>query len=237
MLTDTPNRTSAPTPLGTIRQIRAAVRALDNRWRQVATTPSCETLKPELGDLLALASTAAVPGNEGHPARVGIIAQATARAAGWKEDEAEELRLHGVLHDIGKVGVNPSILIKPGPLTPEEKRSVELHAAIGHRLLASRVPLLRRAARVAWEHHERWDGTGYPRGLAGKQIDRRARVVAIADVYDALISPRPYRVALTAQEALRIMRAERGSHFDPHLLDAFVRAWTLSGGEWECAVG
>jgi putative two-component system response regulator len=210
---------------------------LEDRWLQAATAPAGRTLDLELRDLLTLAGRVAAPGLEGHAARVGTIARATARAAAWKEEDVEELPLHGALHDIGKAGVDPLILAKPGSLTPEEKRSVERHAAIGYRLLASRVPLLRRAARVAWQHHERWDGTGYPRGLAGKQIDRRARLVAIADVYDALTSTRPYRPALTPEEALQIMRAGRESHFDPHLLDAFVQAWTLAKGQWECVAG
>lgn len=196
------------------------IQSLEARWLAAPGEPVVAAT-PWLSELLA---SAAEPGAAEHGTRVGLIAEATALAAGWPAPIASELRVIAALHDIGKVAVDEAILSKPGPLTPAERRRVETHPIIGHRILASRVPLLRRAARIARDHHERWDGTGYPRRLAGKQIDRRARVVAIADVYDALTSRRPYRDALTPEEALLIMRAGRGAQFEPALLDAFVDA-------------
>lgn len=169
--------------------------------------------------------------------RVGRIAEATARAAGWDPMRATELRVHGALHDLGKVGVSPAILRKAGPLSDEERRSVERHAGIGARLLSgARAPILRTAARVAGQHHEWWDGRGYPHARAGEEIHPCARIVALADVYDALTSTRPYRAALTPEDALGIMHGGRGTQFDPRLFDSFVEAWTRCASRPRCPV-
>jgi putative two-component system response regulator len=146
--------------------------------------------------------------------------------------------VHGGLHDLGKVGVSAALLAKPGPLTDDERRSVERHATIGFRLLArARAPLLRTAARVARDHHEWWNGRGYPRGRSGDAIHPCARIVAIADVYDALTSPRPYRGALAPEDAIRIMRDGRGTQFDPLFFDAFLEAWSLCASRAPCRDG
>lgn len=144
----------------------------------------------------------------------------------------ENLKLASSMHDIGKVGVADAILLKPGKLTPEERRLMELHSLIGADTLIAirrRVgddTLINMAIQVALSHHERYDGTGYPYGLQGEQIPLAARIVALADMYDALTSRRVYKDAMSHEEACRIIRASRGTHFDPRVADAFERKRT-----------
>jgi PAS domain S-box-containing protein len=132
-----------------------------------------------------------------------------------------------MLHDIGKVGIPDSILLKPGKLTKEEFEIMKTHTTLGHNAIEQTRKNLDNdtvfmfAAEIAQSHHERWDGSGYPRGLRGDQIPLTARVMAIADVYDALISVRPYKKAYSHQEAVEIIRKESGSHFDPKLVSLF----------------
>lgn len=134
------------------------------------------------------------------------------------------------LHDIGKVGIPDRILLKPGPLTPDEFEIMKSHAALGRAaidkaetLLGYSVPFLLCAKSIAQSHHEKWDGTGYPEGLVGDQIAPAARLMALADVYDALTSKRIYKDALSHEKALGIILAGRGTHFDPDLVDTFIR--------------
>lgn len=224
MQTDTPHRTRTTSGDRARRAIHSALRAIDARWRDRPTDlePGGEQERV-LAPLLACAARVREPGAADHMRRVGRIAEATARAAGWTEAAAAELRLLGALHDLGKLGIRTTVLGKAGPLTDAERRHVERHAGIGHRLLSrARTPLIRAAARVALQHHEWWNGDGYPHGLAGREIAPAARIIAIADVYDALTSPRPYRGPLAQGVALRIMRDGRGTQFDPELFDAFV---------------
>lgn len=141
----------------------------------------------------------------------------------------ENLKLASSMHDIGKVGVADAILLKPGKLTQEERRLMELHSLIGADTLIAirrRVgddPLINMAIQVALSHHERYDGTGYPYGLQGEQIPLAARIVALADMYDALTSRRVYKEAMSHEEACKIIRASRGTHFDARIVDAFER--------------
>ncbi len=128
------------------------------------------------------------------------------------------------MHDIGKVGTPDHILLKPGRLTDEELVIMRQHAEIGYEILKDSVsPLLRTAALVAWTHHEKFDGSGYPRGLAGENIPLYGRIVAVADVFDALTSARPYKLAWEVDRALDFLREGRGSHFDPACVDAFLQ--------------
>jgi methanogenic corrinoid protein MtbC1 len=134
------------------------------------------------------------------------------------------------LHDVGKVAIPDAILLKPGPLTPEERAIVETHAEEGHRLVrGSSSSILDMAATIALSHQEKWDGTGYPRGLKGEAIPIEGRIVAVADVFDALTSDRVYRKAFTVEEAVQMMREQRGRHFDPVLLDAFMEVLGQTG--------
>jgi putative two-component system response regulator len=127
------------------------------------------------------------------------------------------------MHDVGKVAIPDSILLKPGELSPGKREVMQRHAQIGHDILAySGSPLLDLAAEIARTHHERIDGTGYPAGLPAEKIPSSGRIVAVADVFDALISDRPYRAPLPLERALEIMREGRGTHFDPALLNCFI---------------
>jgi putative two-component system response regulator len=142
-------------------------------------------------------------------------------------DFVEQVVKSSPLHDIGKVGIPDAILLKTGPLTPEEKRVVESHTTIGGDTLRSVVDgagesFLAMAIDVADQHHERWDGSGYPRGLGGKEICLPARIVALVDAYDAITSDRPYKRAYDHAEAVERIAADRGRHFDPVLVDAFL---------------
>lgn len=227
MHTDTPHTPGAPSIATERHAIRTAIRAIDSRWR---TNPSDlapgEARDRLLAPLLACATRVAGPGAAGHMHGVGMVAEAVAVAAGWAPEAAADLWIHAALHDLGKLGVSPDILGKPGPLTARERQSVEHHPTIGRRLLGgTTAPLLQTAARVAGEHHECWDGSGYPRGLAGEAIHQAARVIAIADVFDALTSTRPYRGPLSEQAALRIMEQGRGTRFDEGLFDAFLSVY------------
>ena len=159
-----------------------------------------------------------------HVRRIGLYSAAIARALGWSAPRIEDLRMAAPMHDIGKIGIPDSILLSPGRLSPEQWIVLRTHTTIGAALLeGSDVPLLQMACEIALHHHEWWDGSGYPEGIAGADIPEAARIVAVADVYDALVNRRPYKDALPEQAALEEMAAERGTHFDPAVFDAFVR--------------
>jgi methanogenic corrinoid protein MtbC1 len=165
-----------------------------------------------------------------HIERIGRLSTLLAEQIGMEPDFCEQLSHAAPLHDVGKVAIPDSILLKPGPLTPEERAIVETHAEEGHRLLrGSSSSILELATTIALSHQEKWDGTGYPRGLRGEAIPIEGRIVAIADVFDALTSDRVYRKAFPVEEAIQMMREQRGRHFDPVLLDAFMDVLENSG--------
>lgn len=167
-----------------------------------------------------------------HIERIGRFSALLAEQLGMDPDFCERLSHAAPLHDVGKVAIPDSILLKPGPLTEHERSIVETHTEEGHRLLrGSSSSILDLAATIALAHHEKWDGSGYPRGLVGESIPIEGRIVAIADVFDALTSDRVYRSAFTVQEAVAMMVAQRGKHFDPTLLDAFLEVLGSSGPE------
>lgn len=158
-----------------------------------------------------------------HIARMSQYSKLLALEFGMGEQQAELLRQAAPMHDVGKIGIPDAILLKPGRLTPDEFDHMKQHAAIGAQILAnSSSPLLQLAHKLAIEHHEKWDGSGYPSGLKGEQISVEGRIVAIADVFDALTSKRPYKEAWGVEEALEHMQAQAGKHFDPHLINLFV---------------
>ncbi len=158
-----------------------------------------------------------------HIERIGRFSTLLAERAGLERKLCERLGYAAPLHDVGKVAIPDAILLKPGPLTAEERAIVETHAEEGHRLLrGSSSSILDMAATIALSHHEKWDGSGYPRGLAGEEIPVEGRIVAVADVFDALTSDRVYRTAYSVEQAVQMMRGQRGQHFDPELLDAFL---------------
>jgi putative two-component system response regulator len=157
-----------------------------------------------------------------HLVRTGLYSEILARFAGWSSAEAERIRLAAPMHDIGKIGLPDAILRKQGSLTPDERSVMERHTTTGAALLTgSNSAVLTMAREIALCHHERWDGNGYPNGLAREAIPEAARILAIADVYDALMHDRVYRRALPEEEALRIMSAENGRQFDPSLMAVF----------------
>ncbi len=158
-----------------------------------------------------------------HIDRVSRYSGLLARRAGLDAALWEPMRFASPLHDAGKVSIPDAVLLKPGKLTPEERAVMETHAHIGYELLrGSASPTLDLAATIAWTHHEKYDGSGYPRGLAGEAIPIEGRIVAIVDVFDALTSDRVYRPAFPIEEALGMMRRDRGTHFDPQLFDVFL---------------
>lgn len=165
-----------------------------------------------------------------HIERIGRFSTLLAEQVGMESEFCARLSHAAPLHDVGKVAIPDAILLKPGPLTPEERAIVETHAEEGHRLLqGSSSSILDLAATIALSHHEKWDGSGYPRGVVGEAIPLEGRIVAIADVFDALTSDRVYRKAFAVEEAVQIMREQRGRHFDPVLLDAFLEVLGSSG--------
>jgi putative two-component system response regulator len=156
----------------------------------------------------------------GHTDRMSRYAALLATHLGL---DSESIRLASPMHDVGKVALSDSILLKPGKLTPAERQAMERHAEIGHEILAgSGSALLELAATIALTHHEKFDGTGYPNGLSGEEIPIEGQIAAIADVFDALTSDRPYRPAFSIDEAVQMMCEQRGTHFNPHLLDVFI---------------
>ena len=202
----------------------------------VSTAISNARLFEELRDAhydLALAYEATIEGwaralelrdleTEGHCRRVMEMTLRLARAMGMREDELVHVRRGALLHDVGKMGIPDAILLKPGPLTPEERATVERHPQLAYELLSS-IPFLRPALDIPYCHHERWDGTGYPRGLKGEEIPLAARIFAVVDVYDALCSDRPYRRAWPEQKAREYIREQAGKHFDPQVVELFFR--------------
>ncbi len=165
-----------------------------------------------------------------HIERIGRFSTLLAEHVGLDAELCERLGYAAPLHDVGKVAIPDAILLKPGPLTAEERAIVETHTEEGHRLLrGSSSSILDLAATIALSHHEKWDGSGYPRGLAGEEIPLEGRIVAVADVFDALTSDRVYRTAYSVEQAVHLMREQRGHHFDPVLLDTFLDVLSRSG--------
>ncbi len=157
---------------------------------------------------------------EGHCQRVTAMTIVIARAMGVAEAELRQIARGAFLHDIGKMGIPDSILRKPGPLTPEETTIMRTHCDIGYQVL-ERIPFLREASEIVLAHQEKYDGSGYPRGLRGDQIPIGARIFAVADTLDAMISDRPYRKALPMDKAKDEIRRHAGSQFDPKVVEVF----------------
>ncbi|MDQ1036246.1 putative nucleotidyltransferase with HDIG domain [Streptomyces sp. V3I8] len=164
----------------------------------------------------------------GHSERVGRASMMIARELGMDDERAEALRFAGILHDVGKLGVPTRLLRKEGPLTPEERRVVELHPEYGHEMVRG-IGFLEEARSAILHHHERLDGSGYPYGLKGCQIPEFARVVAVADAFDAMTSTRSYRRARPVAVALEELERCAGAQFDPRMVEAFVRALVRQG--------
>ena len=196
------------------REVAAAVALVEEREREIVSTlmRAAEHRDSDTGDHIARVS-----------AYVGLIAE----AMGLSAADIRQISLAATMHDVGKIAVPDAILLKPGALTPEERREMEKHADRGRRILGgSESPVMRLAAEIAGSHHERWDGAGYPHGLKGEAIPQAGRIVAVADVFDALTTERPYKQAWSPERARAFLQENAGSHFDPSVVEAFLSRWT-----------
>ncbi|TXI28707.1 MAG: two-component system response regulator [Aquipseudomonas alcaligenes] len=158
-----------------------------------------------------------------HVIRMSHYSRVLALAAGFSEAQAEELLNAAPMHDVGKIGIPDAVLRKPGKLDGEEWEVMKQHAQIGADIIGEHPSgLLRMAREIALNHHEKWDGSGYPRGIGGAEIPVEARIIAIADVFDALTSERPYKKAWSVEAAVQLLREQSGRHFDPELVELFL---------------
>jgi putative two-component system response regulator len=191
---------------------------------KVATrTRELQDARNETLERLALAAERRDDDTGEHIRRVGTLSALVAQALELPGAEVELIGRAAPLHDVGKIGIPDGILLKPGKFTPEEFEQMKTHSMIGaHILGGSSVPVLQTAEEIALSHHERWDGTGYPRALRGDAIPFSGRIVAIADVFDALTHERPYKEAWPIEKAVAEITGQSGKHFDPQIVEAFL---------------
>jgi putative two-component system response regulator len=196
---------------------------VETRLLHIERTRELEAAKLEILEKLARAADLRDGSTFAHTTRVGDLAAEIGRKLGMDENEIEQLRIAARLHDIGKMALSDAIIQKAAPLTPEEFRIQERHTLLGAEILGgSRFPVLRMAETVALTHHESWDGTGYPHGIGGERIPLAGRIVAVADVFDALTHVRPYKEAWTQERAVEEIKRLRGIRFDPRVVDAWL---------------
>jgi putative two-component system response regulator len=158
-----------------------------------------------------------------HTQRVGLMCAMLARMLGWSEHEIQSLHFAAPLHDVGKIGIPDSILLKPGKFTETEYKIMQRHARIGAQLLAGgHSDVIQTAERIALTHHERWNGQGYPLGLKGEDIAIEGRILAVVDVFDALTHERPYKPAWPLEDALEELKIQQGKQFDPEIVECFL---------------
>jgi len=221
--------------LGTVTTISAGYTA-ERRWRHLVTrrnkeleeavrerTAELRATQLEVIHRLAQATESRDQETGLHLERISRMCERVGLAMGMTATEAETLRNASLLHDVGKIGVPDAILQQPGALSPEDRELMRRHATVGGAILAgSSAPVIRMAEQIALTHHERWDGSGYPAGLRGDAIPLPGRICAVCDVFDALLSWRPYKDPWPLEEALAELRRERGRHFDPAVLDVFL---------------
>ena len=197
----------------------------DTELLLVSSPPTFQLMRDEIDDMRSLGQSVEEKdaATEGHSQRIERLVLATAERLGLSGEQLILLSYAAYLHDIGKLGVSDDILNKPGPLTEEEREEMQRHAADGARILA-RKAFLKQASQIVLAHHERFDGTGYPRGLRGEEIPIEARILAVADAYDAMSSQRPYGVALSKDDAREEISRHAGTQFDPTVVEAFLAA-------------
>ena len=165
------------------------------------------------------------PDASAHVRRIGLYSASVALKCGWDVERAENLRIAAMLHDVGNVAVPAEILRKPGSLTPDEFQTVKTHTVVGARILeGSEAPMVALAAEIALSHHERWNGSGYPRRLKAEQISEAARIVSLVDAYDALSEVRPYKSAFPESEVIDTIVTASGVYFDPEVVQSFLEA-------------
>jgi len=203
-------------------QLQAHNQTLEERVRE--RTRDLAEAQLEILNRLAVAAEYRDDLTGRHAERVGLLSALIARELGLPPEMVRLIRRAATLHDVGKIGVSDSILMKPGALTPKEYEQMKLHTEIGARILSgSRFPLLKLASEIATSHHEWWNGQGYGEGLVGEEIPISGRIVAVADVFDSLTHKRPYKQAFHRDEALGLIREGRGEQFDPAVVDAFMK--------------
>jgi putative two-component system response regulator len=186
-------------------------------------TADLEATQVEILERLALAAEYRDDDTGEHTKRVGESAARIAETLGWPQKEVELIRRAAPLHDVGKIAIPDSILLKPGKLTPEEFERMKTHTNMGAQILSGgRFPLLQLAEQIALTHHERWDGTGYI-GLRKEAIPMAGRIVTVADVFDALTSKRPYKEAWSVSDAIEEIQRQSGHQFDPYVVEAFLK--------------
>ena len=212
-------------------RLATAVRRLDDQasWLAGEVEKAVRTLREREAEIifrLSLAVEYRDNDTGDHTWRVARYSQIMDEALGLDDELCRRVYLAAPLHDVGKVAIPDGVLLKPGRLDAEEFALIRTHAAIGRHILGgSNCALIGLAAEIAESHHERWDGGGYPRGLSGEAIPLAARIVAVADVFDALTSERPYKAAMPLDEARACIAAESGRHFDPACVAAFLSRW------------
>ncbi len=204
-------------------ELLTAIRVKLKRTKDIAFTQLQRAYKDSL-TVLANAIEARDAYTRGHVERVSSYSVMIAREMELDDDEVDEIELGAILHDIGKIHVHESILSKPGELTPQEISEMRKHTEIGA-FMVKDIPYLVPATPIIKYHHERYDGKGYPEGLSGEDIPLHARIMAIADLFDALTTIRSYHEAFSPEEAVAYIQNEAGKHFDPKIVEVFVRAW------------
>jgi response regulator RpfG family c-di-GMP phosphodiesterase len=199
---------------------------LDNEVLEALVQARTATIREREEEIvLRLATAAEFRDREtgAHVRRIGILSTRLAEAVGSDRGLLSDLPLAAAMHDIGKIGIPDEVLLKPGALTPDERAVMQRHTTIGAEILeGSAAPVLRLAREIALNHHEKWDGSGYPNGRSGADIPLSARMVAVVDCYDALVTARVYRPAMTTKEALIWLVSHRGKHYDREILDVFL---------------
>jgi len=205
--------------------LRSVTSAISRRQHDLEAAEELKASREETIQRLCIAVEARDPGTAAHISEMSHYCHGVAREIGLPVYRCDLIRNASAMHDIGKIGIPDDILLKPGKLTASERQSMEAHPEIGYRiLLGSHSELLQLAAIIAWTHHEKFDGTGYPRGLAGDEIPLEGRLTAVADVYDALTRDRVYRPRFSHGDAIDMLERGRGTHFDPDVLDALFDA-------------
>jgi HD-GYP domain-containing protein (c-di-GMP phosphodiesterase class II) len=214
-------------------RLRARVRDLESVLASDVLGSHRGALEAQNDALLRLAQAAEYRDDNTweHTQRVGAMAARLGRSVGLEDHEVDLIRAAAPVHDLGKIAIPDTILLKPERLTEEEFEVVKTHAALGARILEeSSAPLFRTAERICRSHHERWDGTGYPDGLAGEDIPLAGRLVAVADVFDILVHERPYKEGMSVADAADELRRNAGTQFDPAVVDAFDE---LGAATWQ----
>lgn len=216
---------------GNLLELRRRQRMMDDRalWLSEEVKRATQEIRDrERETLLRLARAAEFrdPETGAHIQRIAAYSELIARELGLSEKKQEEVLEAAPMHDLGKIGTPDHILLKPGKLTPEEFEIMQRHAQMGYEILhGSASSVLQTAAIIARAHHEKFDGSGYPQGLAGESIPLEGRIVAVADVFDALTSERPYKKAWSLEDARDYLLQNSGTHLDPQCVNVFINAW------------